>query len=63
MNYGGGESVSARRTRSGLRKELTSVCHLLAVEPGVRLGLEGSHRQVLPAGGIHRGLPSDGCHG
>lgn len=63
MNYGDGESVRARRTGSGRCSELTSVCGLLAVEPGVRLGLEGAHRQVLPAGGIHSGLPSDGCHG
>lgn len=63
MNYRDSESVSARRTRFKLFEELTSVCRLLAVEPGVRLGLEGAHRQVLLAGGIHSGLPSDGCHG
>lgn len=63
MNYRDGESVSAWRTRLKVFEELTSVCRPLAVEPGVRLGLEGAHRQVLPAGGIHSGLPSDGCHG
>lgn len=36
---------------------------LFAVEPGVWLGLEGSHRQVLSARWIHLWLPCDGCHG
>lgn len=35
----------------------------VSVEPGVRLGLEGAHCQVLFAGGLHIWLSSDGCHG
>lgn len=34
-----------------------------SVEPGVWLGLEGAHCQVLFACGLHIWLPSDGCHG
>lgn len=39
------------------------LCLWVPVEAGVRLGLEGAHRQVLSAGGIHIRLPGDGRHG
>lgn len=46
------------------RITLLSLCFsLVSVEPGVWLSLEGTHCQVLFAGGLHIWLPSDGCHG
>lgn len=49
--------------KSWLITSLSLCLSPVSVEPGVWLSLEGAHRQVLFASGLHIWLPGDGCHG